>query len=54
VDQQLSVPIGVGTPRQLTLYQAAHIILTRPVKGHYLKSWAAKLARRAGMKKAKE
>jgi transposase len=35
------------------LYQAAHIILTRPVKGHHLKSWAAKLARRAGMKKAK-
>jgi transposase len=35
------------------LYQAAHIILTRPVKGHHLKIWAAKLARRAGMKKAK-
>ena len=35
------------------LYEAAHIILTRPVKGSWLKSWAAKLARRAGMKKAK-
>jgi transposase len=35
------------------LYEAAHIILTRPVKGSGLKSWAARLARRAGMKKAK-
>jgi transposase len=35
------------------LYEAAHIILTRPVKGCGLKSWAARLARRAGMKKAK-
>ena len=35
------------------LYEAAHIILTRPVKGSGLKSWAMRLARRAGMKKAK-
>ena len=35
------------------LYEAAHVILTRPVKGSGLKSWAMKLARRAGMKKAK-
>lgn len=35
------------------LYEAAHIILTHPVKGAGLKSWAMRLARRAGMKKAK-
>jgi transposase len=35
------------------LYEAAHVILTTPVKGGGLKSWAAKLARRAGMRKAK-
>lgn len=35
------------------LYEAAHIILTRPIKGGALKSWAMKLAKRAGMKKAK-
>jgi len=36
------------------LYEAAHIILTRPIKGaSMLKSWAMKLAGRAGMKKAK-
>jgi transposase len=35
------------------LYEAAHVILTRAVKGSGLKSWAAKLAKRAGMKKAK-
>jgi transposase len=44
--------LGDGSVRA-ALYQAAHIILTRPVKGSALKSWAAKLARRAGMKKAK-
>ena len=31
------------------LYEAAHTILTRPVKGCGLKSWAARLAKRAGM-----
>jgi transposase len=35
------------------LYEAAHVILVRTVKGSGLKSWAMKLARRAGMKKAK-
>ena len=35
------------------LYEAAHIILTRPIKGAGLKSWAMRLAKRAGMKKAK-
>jgi transposase len=35
------------------LYEAAHVILTRPVKGGALKSWALRLARRAGTKKAK-
>ncbi|HEV2548877.1 MAG TPA: IS110 family transposase [Stellaceae bacterium] len=35
------------------LYEAAHIILTRAVKASALKSWAMKLAKRAGMKKAK-
>jgi transposase len=44
--------LGDGSVRA-ALYQAAHIILTMPVKGSGLKSWAAKLAKRAGMKKAK-
>lgn len=35
------------------LYEAANVILTRPIKGGALKSWGMKLARRAGMKKAK-
>jgi transposase len=36
------------------LYEAAHIILTKPIKGcAQLKSWAMRLARRAGMNKAK-
>jgi transposase len=35
------------------LYEAAHIILTRPIHGGALKSWAMRLAKRAGMKKAK-
>jgi transposase len=35
------------------LYEAANVILTRPIKGGGLKSWAMKLAKRAGMKKAK-
>jgi hypothetical protein len=36
------------------LYESAHIILTKPLKGFTaLKSWAMKLARRSGMKKAK-
>jgi transposase len=35
------------------LYEAANVILTRPVKGSSLKSWAMRLAGRAGMRKAK-
>jgi len=36
------------------LYEAAHVILTRPIKAAGpLKSWGMKLAKRAGMKKAK-
>ena len=36
------------------LYEAAHAILTKPLKGcTALKSWAMKIARRAGMNKAK-
>ena len=38
---------------RIALYEAANIILTRPVKGSQLKSWATKIACRAGMKKAK-
>ena len=36
------------------LYEAAHIMLTKPIKGcSRLKSWAMRIARRAGMNKAK-
>jgi transposase len=34
------------------LYEAAHIILTRPVKGSDLKTWALGVARRSGLRKA--
>jgi transposase len=45
--------IGDAAVRE-ALYQAAHVMLTKPVKGCAdLKSWAMRLARRAGMKKAK-
>jgi transposase len=45
--------IGDGSVRT-ALYEAAHIILTKPVKGcSMLKSWAMRIARRAGMSKAK-
>jgi transposase len=44
--------IGDGSVRT-ALYEAANVILTRPIKGGRLKSWAMKLAKRAGMKKAK-
>lgn len=43
---------GDGSVRAV-LYEAAHVILTRPIKGcTALKSWAMKIAKRAGMKKA--
>ena len=36
------------------LYEAAHIMLTKPIKGCApLKSWAMRIARRSGMRKAK-
>ncbi|MEZ0305640.1 MAG: IS110 family transposase [Hyphomicrobiaceae bacterium] len=44
--------IGDSSVR-VALYEAAHVILTRAVKGSALKSWAARLAKRAGQKKAK-
>src|SRR5215212_10139672 len=39
--------------RRTMLHEAANIILTRPVRGSALKSWAARLATRSGMRKAK-
>jgi transposase len=44
--------IGDAGVRTL-LYEAANIVLTRPVKGSALKSWAARIAARTGMRKAK-
>jgi transposase len=45
--------IGDASVRE-ALYQAAHIILVKPLKGcTALKSWAMRLARRAGARKAK-
>jgi transposase len=45
--------IGDASVRE-ALYQAAHVMLTKPVKGcSQLKSWAMRIARRAGRSKAK-
>jgi transposase len=45
--------IGDAAVRE-ALYQAAHVMLSKPVKGcSQLKSWAMRIARRAGMAKAK-
>jgi transposase len=45
--------IGDASVRE-ALYQAAHVMLTKPVKGcSQLKSWAMRIAKRAGMSKAK-
>ena len=45
--------IGDAAVRE-ALYQAAHIMLTKPLKGcTRLKSWAMRIANRAGMSKAK-
>jgi transposase len=44
--------IGDGGVRTV-LYEAANVILTRPVKGSALKRWAMAVAKRAGMRKAK-
>jgi transposase len=41
--------VGVRT----VLYEAANVILTRPVKGSDLKTWALRVARRAGPRKAR-
>lgn len=43
--------IGDASVRTM-LYEAAHVILTRPVKGSDLKSWGLGLVKRAGLKKA--
>jgi transposase len=44
--------IGDSSVRSI-LYEAANVILTRPVKGSALKSWGMRLAAGAGMRKAK-
>ncbi len=45
--------MGDATVRT-ALYEAAHIMLVKPIKGcTALKSWAMRIARRSGMKKAK-
>jgi transposase len=45
--------VGDASVRE-ALYQAAHLILTRPIKNcSALKSWAMRIAKRAGMRKAK-
>jgi transposase len=45
--------IGDAAVRE-ALYEAAHIILTKPIKGcAQLKSWATRIAKRAGLAKAK-
>lgn len=45
--------LGDASVRE-ALYEAAHIMLTKPIKGcSELKSWAMRIARRAGMSKAK-
>lgn len=41
--------VGVRT----ALYEAANVILTRPVRGSDMKSWALAIARRAGPRKAR-
>jgi transposase len=45
----------IGDPAvREALYQAAHVMLTKPIKGcSQLKSWATRIARRAGHQKAK-
>ena len=45
--------LGDASVRE-ALYEAAHIMLTKPIKGcAQLKSWAMRIARRAGMNRAK-
>jgi transposase len=42
---------GDGSVRT-ALYEAAHTIICKPLKGTALKSWAMRLVKRAGRKKA--
>jgi transposase len=35
------------------LYEAAHVILTRAIKAGGIKSWAMRIAKRAGMRRPK-
>jgi transposase len=52
IDGRIS-KIGDASVRE-ALYQAAHVMLTKPIKGAAaLKSWAMRIARRAGLRKAK-
>jgi transposase len=52
IDGRIS-KIGDASVRE-ALYQAAHVMLTKPVKGATaLKSWAMRIAKRAGLRKAK-
>ena len=44
--------IGDASLRTI-LYESANVILSRPLKGSALKSWAMRMAERAGMRKAK-
>ena len=53
---ELEHPVQAGSGDggvRTALYEAANVILTRPVKGSALKSWGMRLAARAGMRKAK-
>jgi hypothetical protein len=45
--------VAHGRDAILQLYEAANVIVTKPVKGSLLKSWAMRLSLRAGMRKAK-
>ena len=50
--RQLMITPGVGPI--VALFEAVHILLTKPLKGCTpLKNWAMRIARRTGMKKAK-
>jgi transposase len=51
VDGRIS-KLGDASVRAV-LYEAAHVMLTLPTKGGWLKSWGAKLAKRVGLRRAK-
>ncbi len=46
-------PPGVDPGRPTTALPCRPVILTRPVKGWALKGWAARIAERGGLRKAK-